>query len=157
MATNMATTSLDDLPRSIQLSSEDIILSDHHYWGGLRASLELATICKVFGRGFSMHSNSHAGISLAAMVHLAACVPNLDYALDTHYPWQQDEIISGGKLPIIDGKVALPDGPGLGVTIDETALLQAAQNYQACGLIDREDQSELRKHWPDWTYQPTKY
>ena len=46
MATNMCTTSFDDIPGSISAGSEDIILSDHHFWGGLRASIELARICK---------------------------------------------------------------------------------------------------------------
>ncbi len=39
-----------------------------------------------FGLGLSMHSYSHLGISLAAMVHLAAATPNLTYACDTHWP-----------------------------------------------------------------------
>jgi L-alanine-DL-glutamate epimerase-like enolase superfamily enzyme len=54
-----------------------VVLSDHHYWGGLRRSRLLAGICDTFGLGLSMHSNSHLGISLAAMVHLAAATPNL--------------------------------------------------------------------------------
>ncbi|HMB64883.1 MAG TPA: enolase C-terminal domain-like protein, partial [Eudoraea sp.] len=101
LATNMCTTSFEDLPKSIRLGSEQIILSDHHFWGGLRASMELFKICQTFGRGFSMHSNSHLGISMAAMVHLGAALPHLEYALDTHYPWQVQEVIKGGKLPIV--------------------------------------------------------
>src|SRR3954467_13800186 len=38
LATNMCTTSFDDLPGSVKHESEDIILTDHHFWGGLRAS-----------------------------------------------------------------------------------------------------------------------
>ena len=82
LATNMCTTSFDDLPSSIALGSEDIILADHHFWGGLRASMELARLCTVFGRGLSMHSNSHAGISLVAMTLLGAALPALVSALD---------------------------------------------------------------------------
>ena len=106
LATNMCTTSFDDLPGSVRLGSEDIILSDHHFWGGLRASVELARICGTFGRGLSMHSNSHIGISLAAMTHLAAAVPNLTYACDTHYPWQSEEVILGGRLKFEDGALS---------------------------------------------------
>ena len=32
------------------------------------------------------------------MTHLAAATPNLTYDCDTHYPWQTDEVIEGGKL-----------------------------------------------------------
>ena len=49
LATNMCTTSFADLPGSLRHNSEAIILSDHHFWGGLRASLDLARFCRVFG------------------------------------------------------------------------------------------------------------
>ena len=128
-ATNMCTTSFEDIPRSIQLGSEDIILSDHHFWGGLRASITLSGICETFGRGLSMHSNSHLGISLAAMVHLGGALPQVPYALDTHYPWQSDEIIMGGRMKFENGSVAVPTGPGLGVELDREALKALHQNF----------------------------
>src|SRR5690606_28693346 len=49
LATNMCTTSFEDIPGSVRLNSEAIILSDHHFWGGLRASIGLARICQTFG------------------------------------------------------------------------------------------------------------
>ena len=81
LATNMCTTSFEDLPGSIMTGSEDIILCDHHFWGGLRSCLQLSRLANTFNRSLSMHSNSHLGISLAAMVHLGAAIPQLDYAL----------------------------------------------------------------------------
>ncbi len=104
----MCTTSFEDIPGSVALGSEDIILSDHHFWGGLRATLELARICRTFDRGLSMHSNSHVGISLMAMTHLAAAIPNLTYACDTHYPWQSEEVIQGGRVTFEEGGVRVP-------------------------------------------------
>ncbi len=157
LATNMCTTSFDDLPRSIQLGSESIILADHHFWGGLRTSVELGRICQTFDRGLSMHSNSHVGISLAAMTHLAAAVPNLTYAVDTHYPWQTDEVVLGGKLEFIDGSLAIPDGPGLGVELDQDALKLLHKKYKDCGLTHRDDQVEMQKIDPEWTFQSTRW
>jgi glucarate dehydratase len=157
LATNMCTTSFDDLPGSVRTGSEDIILNDHHFWGGLHASMELAAICRVFGRGVSMHSNNHAGISLAAMTHLGAAMPNLSYALDTHYPWQEDEIIVGGRMPFEDGCVVLPKGPGLGVELDRTALERAHQAYLRCGLKERNDEIEMQKKVPGWKFAATRW
>ncbi|MFT7691898.1 MAG: glucarate dehydratase [Candidatus Latescibacterota bacterium] len=157
LATNMCTTSFDDLAGSVRWGSEDIILADHHYWGGLRASVELGRICSTFGRGLSMHSNSHVGISLAAMTHLAAAVPNLTYAVDTHYPWQSDEVIVGGRLKIEGGSLAIPDGPGLGVELDREALARLHQTYLECGLTHRDDQIEMQKVEPGWTFQSTRW
>ncbi|WP_282161021.1 enolase C-terminal domain-like protein [Ulvibacterium marinum] len=152
LATNMCTTSFEDIPSSIQFGSEHIILSDHHFWGGLRASMELNKICQTFGRGFSMHSNSHLGISMAAMTHLGAAVPHLDYALDTHYPWQVDEVIKGGKLRIEEGFVEVPKGPGLGVELDREQLQKLHTRFLECGLKERNDEVEMKKVNPDWKF-----
>jgi glucarate dehydratase len=157
LATNMCTTSFEDIPRSIQLGSEDIILSDHHFWGGLQASMGLAGLCQTFGRDLSMHSNSHLGISLAAMVHLGAAIPNFKYALDTHYPWQSDEIIIGGRLKFEGGQVAVPKGAGLGVELDRKSLAKLHQNYLKCGLTKRNDEIEMQKLQPGWTFKATRW
>ena len=152
LATNMCTTAFADLPGSVRLGSEQIILMDHHVWGGLRASLELARIGKTFGRDLSMHSNSHVGISLAAMVHLAAAVPELAYACDTHYPWQSEDVIAGPRWEFEDGAIAVPDRPGLGIELDRTALAMLHQNYLDCGLTHRDDEIEMQKVEPGWTF-----
>jgi glucarate dehydratase len=157
LATNMCTTSFADLPGSVALGSEDIILADHHYWGGLRASVELGRFCQTFDRGLSMHSNSHAGISLAAMTHLGAAVPNLTYALDTHYPWQSDEVIVGGRFEFEDGSLPVPAGPGLGVELDRDALQRLHERYLQCGLTDRDDEIEMQKVEPGWAFESTRW
>lgn len=157
LATNMCTTSFEDIPRSYTLGAEDIILSDHHFWGGLQDSMKLAAICQTFGRDLSMHSNSHLGISLAAMVHLGAAIPNFKYALDTHYPWQSDEIIIGGRMKFEDGAVEVPKGPGLGVELDRVALAKLHENYKKCGLTKRNDEIEMQKVQPDWKFMATRW
>jgi glucarate dehydratase len=157
LATNMCTTSFGELPGSVRLGSEDIILTDHHFWGGLRSSMELAAHCRIFGRGISMHSNNHAGISLAAMTHLGAAMPNLTYALDTHYPWQWEEIIVGGRMKIEGGCVTLPKGPGLGVQLDRAALKRQHEAYLRCGLKERDDEPEMQKKVPGWKFKQTRW
>ncbi len=157
MATNMCTTSFADLPGSLAHQSEAIILSDHHFWGGFRASLDLARFCAVFGRGLSMHSNSHLGISLAAMTQLAAATPNLSYDCDTHYPWQAGHDILVEPLPFQDGAIALPKLPGLGIEVDRDKLARLHANYLACGLTERNDEIEMQKVEPGWTFRATRW
>jgi glucarate dehydratase len=157
LATNMYVVADRHLPPNMAQDAFRVILSDHHYWGGLRASRELARICGIWGLGLSMHSNSHLGISLAAMTHLAAATPNLTYDCDTHYPWQIDEVIEGGKLRIEGGSLAVPEGPGLGVTLDRAELERLHRNYLDAGIAERDDEAEMRKHWPDWTFGRPKF
>ncbi len=157
LATNMCTTSFDDLPGSVEHQSEAIILSDHHFWGGFRTSLDLARFCAIFGRGMSMHSNSHLGISLAAMVHLAAAVPNLTYACDSHYPWQDGHDLLVDPLRFEDGAIAVPNAPGLGIEIDRNKLAVLHRQYVECGLTERNDEVEMQKIEPGWSFQATRW
>ncbi len=157
LATNMVTIAFGHIPKTVQLNAVQVILSDHHYWGGLRATQHLAAMCRTFGMGISMHSNSHMGISLAAMTHVGVTLPNLTYACDTHYPWQEDEVIEGGKLNIKGGVLAPPSGPGLGVRLDRKALAKLHQNYLECGIRKRDDAKEMRKHRPDFNPQRPRF
>ena len=152
LATNMVVTDFDEFRRSVALNSVQIVLADHHYWGGLRDTQILARMCDTFGLGVSMHSNSHLGISLMAMTHVAAAVPNLSYACDTHYPWQEpdEEVIKGGKLPIVDGCVKLNRTPGLGVELDYDQLAKLNDQYLTCGIRQRNDVTQMQKYDPSW-------
>ncbi|WP_414449654.1 glucarate dehydratase family protein [Burkholderia sp. 22PA0099] len=159
LATNMVVTDFDEFRRSVALNSVQIVLADHHYWGGLRDTQQLARMCDTFGVGVSMHSNSHLGISLMAMTHVAASVENLSYACDTHYPWQEpdEEVVKGGKLPIVGGCVALTDEPGLGLEIDREQLMKLHELYRTCGIRQRDDVGQMRKYKPDWTNRKPRY
>jgi glucarate dehydratase len=151
LATNMCVTAFGDIAESVRLGAVQVILSDHHFWGGLRASQRLAGICETFGLGLSMHSNTHLGISLAAMAHLAAATPNLTYALDTHTPWKSEEVIAGGPLVFTGGALTLPSGPGLGVEIDHDALNRLHEQYVKCGIRKRDDGGYMRTVQPDFS------
>src|SRR4029078_12437037 len=87
------------------------------------------------------HSNNPAGVSMAAMIHLASLIPELTMASDTHYPWLIDsaDIIVGPKLPIVDGRMKIPAAPGLGVELDHDKLARAHEVYEKCGMRDRDD------------------
>ena len=158
LATNMVVTDFNEFRRNVELGCPvKVVLSDHHYWGGLRATQRLSTMCQTFGLGLSMHSNSHLGISLVAMTHLAASVPHLSYACDTHYPWQDDEVVTGGRLRFEAGALKVPTTPGLGVTIDPTALARLHDNYLRCGIRHRDDLAQMRKYDPAFTGQQPRF
>jgi glucarate dehydratase len=160
LASNVAVTCFADLPPAFEQDAVQIVLCDHHYWGGMRQVQQLAKACQVWGRGLSMHSNSHLGVSLMAMAHAAAATPHLSYACDTHYPWSQarDEIVVGGRIPFVDGKIAIPDKPGLGVELDYDQLARGRERYARCPYRKRDDEAEMRKHVdPNWRRIPQRW
>ena len=148
LASNVAVTSFADIPEAVRTDAVQIVLSDPHYWGGLQQMQHLGKVCRTFGLGLSMHSNTHLGVSLAAMTHAAAATPHLTYACDTHYPWQseKDEVVAGGRVPIVDGCVRITDKPGLGVELDYDQVARGRERYAKCGYRKRDDEAEMRKH-----------
>jgi glucarate dehydratase len=152
MSTNMCVTSFAHIPEALQQKPIDVLLCDHHYFGGFAGCLALGPICKAAGWTMSQHSNNHAGVTMAAMIHLAASIPELTMASDTHYPWLIDgtDIIEGPKLPIQNGQMAIPSGPGLGVTLDHDRLARAHETYTKCGMHGRDDRSLMQRIEPGW-------
>jgi glucarate dehydratase len=158
LATNMVVTDDAEFAQNVRRGCPvRIVLSDHHYWGGLRTTQQLSRLCQTFGLGLSMHSNSHLGISLVAMTHLAASVPHLSYACDTHYPWQDEEVVQGGRLRFENGSLRVPRGPGLGVTLDREALARLHDNWLHTPIRRRDDLGQMRKYDPSFTGRQPRY
>jgi glucarate dehydratase len=152
MSTNMCVTSFAHIPEALKLKPIDVLLCDHHYFGGFAGCLALGPICKAAGWAMSQHSNNHAGVTMAAMVHLAASIPELTLASDTHYPWlvEGTDIIEGPKLTIAGGKMSISIGPGLGVTLDQDKLARAHETHRKCGMRGRDDKSLMQRLEPGW-------
>ncbi|MFB7594824.1 glucarate dehydratase family protein [Streptomyces sp. NPDC056160] len=152
LATNMCVTTFAEIREAFTKDAVQVVLCDHHYWGGLRNTGQLAAVCRAFGVGVSMHSNTHLGISLAAMTHVAATVPDLHHACDTHYPWQAEDVLTE-RLTFTGGRVAVPEGPGLGVELDREKLAFLHRRWLADdgSLRDRDDAAAMRITDPQWT------
>jgi glucarate dehydratase len=158
LATNMVVCDRQEFVQNQRLGFPiQTILCDHHFWPGFRATRELGAMCETFGLRLSMHSNSHAGVSLMAMSHLAATLPVLSYACDTHYPWQSEDVLAGGRVHFVDGCVPLSDKPGLGVELDRNALAMLHEQYLRCGYRERNDEREMQKHQPGYVKVKPRY
>jgi glucarate dehydratase len=152
MSTNMCVTRFEHIPPALRLQPVDIVLADHHYWGGIPACQELGRIGETVGWRLSQHSNNHAGITMAAMIHLGAVIPTLTCASDTHYPWlvEGTDIIEGANLPIRKGHMKVPEAPGVGVRLDLDKLARAHEVYRKCGMRERDDATTMRMVEPGW-------
>ncbi|MEU5311821.1 glucarate dehydratase family protein [Streptomyces sp. NPDC021562] len=152
LATNMCVTTFGEIQEAFTRGAVQVVLSDHHYWGGLRNTQHLAAVCRTFGVGVSMHSNTHLGISLAAMTHVAATVPDLHHACDSHYPWQTEDVLTE-RLTFDAGRVTVPDAPGLGVELDHVEVRRLHQRWldDDGALRDRDDAAAMRVAEPGWT------
>ncbi|MEU6394876.1 glucarate dehydratase family protein [Streptomyces sp. NPDC046939] len=152
LATNMCVTTFGEVAEAFRRGAVQVVLSDHHYWGGLRNTQALAAVCRTWGVGISMHSNTHLGISLAAMTHVAATVPDLHHACDSHYPWQSEDVLTE-RLSFDGGRVAVTDAPGLGVELDPDKVRVLHERWldeRFAALRDRDDAAAMRVLDPEW-------
>lgn len=130
LATNMVVTRMEHIKPAIQKGAIDIVLLDNHYMGGLNNVRYWAAICEAMGWGCSGHSNNHLGISMAIMTHMNCAISRVEYHADSHYPWTTQDIIKGPMLQFKDGKMKLPDAPGLGVEIDPDKFAALQENVK---------------------------
>jgi glucarate dehydratase len=133
MATNTVVVNTEQLASNVLRRAADVILLDTTLWGGIRACLRAAALCEAFKLGMAVHSSGELGIQLSTMLHLGAVLPGLSYAADAHYHHLADDVIVGGKLQYSGGRIAVPDGPGLGVRLDRDKVARYAELYRELG------------------------
>ena len=145
-ATNTVVVNFEQLAQSVRHDLVDVVLLDTTFWGGLRQAHKAGTVLETFQYGASVHSSGELGIQLASMLHLGAALPNLSFAADAHYHHLADDIIVGGKMAYVNGEIAVPKGPGLGVELDRDKLDLYAEYYREVGgyAYDRDPTR------PDW-------
>ncbi|WP_031464343.1 enolase C-terminal domain-like protein [Sciscionella sediminilitoris] len=133
LATNTVVVNFEQLAANVRDPAVDVVLLDTTFWGGIRPCVKAAGVCETFQLGVAVHSSGELGIQLATMLHLGAVVPNLAFAADAHYHHLREDIIEGGKFRYRNGKIAVPDAPGLGVRLDRDKLAEYAEFYERTG------------------------
>jgi len=133
LATNTVVINFEQLATNVRDPAVDVILLDTTFWGGIRPCVKAAGVCETFQTGIAVHSSGELGVQLATMLHLGAVVPNLAFKADAHYHHLVDDVIVGGLMPYVNGEIAVPKGPGLGVTLDRERVGKYAELYKSLG------------------------
>ncbi len=154
-ATNMIATSWRELGHAIHSQAVDIPLADPHFWT-MRGAVRVAQLCNEWGLTWGSHSNNHFDISLAMMTHAAAAAPGTITAIDTHWIWQEGQRLTRDPLRIVNGQIAVPEAPGLGVEIDMEQVEQAHALYRRLGSGARDDSAAMQYLIPGWKFDPKR-
>jgi glucarate dehydratase len=152
-ATNMVATDWRELDHAAQLHSIDILLADPHFWtmtGAVRAS----EFCREHELTWGSHSNNHFDISLAMFTHVAAAACGRTTAIDTHWIWQDGERLTREPLRIVDGAIAVPEPPGLGVEVDLDQIEKARLLHNSLNIQARDDARAMEFLIPGWRFDP---
>jgi glucarate dehydratase len=73
-------------------------------------------------------------------------------AIDTHWIWQDGEHLTREPLRIIDGAIAVPTAPGLGIELDMERVERAHALYQRAALGARDDAMAMQYLVPGWRF-----
>jgi glucarate dehydratase len=88
--------------------------------------------------------------------HVAAAAPGRINAIDTHWIWQDGQRLTREPLRIVGGSVAVPDAPGLGVSIDVAQVEKANELYRKAGAGARDDAAQMQRLIPGWKFNPKR-
>ncbi|MBF6068587.1 glucarate dehydratase [Nocardia farcinica] len=150
-ATNMIATDWRELGHTVRTGAVDIPLADPHFWT-MAGSVRVAQLCDAWGLTWGSHSNNHFDVSLAMFTHVAAAAPGEITAIDTHWIWQDGQRITRDPFRIVEGRIAVPRRPGLGVELDEERVAAAHELYLRAGLGDRNDATTMQYLIPGWQF-----
>ena len=96
----------------------EIVQPDNFYFGGYIRSMKVALMANAFGKTCVPHM-SGGDLGYLYDIHFVSAIPNAGphhetHGLSTHVPLE----CPTSSLKIVDGKIKVPTGPGLGIDID---------------------------------------
>lgn len=155
-ATNMVATDWGQLADALKLKAVDIPLADPHFWT-MQGSVRVAQLCRDWGGlTWGSHSNNHFDISLAMFTHVAAAAPGKIMAIDTHWIWQDGQRLTREPLKIVNGMIAVPKAPGLGIEVDMAEIEKAHEVYRKMSLGGRDDAAAMQFLISGWKFDPKR-
>ena len=111
----------------------DIIQPDVSHAGGISEVKKIVSMAEAFDVAAAPHCPL-GPIALAACIQIDACTPNVfiqEQSLGINYNEQGGDLLdylaNRDVFKFNDGFIAVPDGPGLGITIDRERVREAAK------------------------------
>ena len=116
--------------QAIQRRLADVICSDVHRVGGMQQFREMAAMAAQSAMQVCRHAGPEFGVSATAHLHLAATIPNLTSGNQTYATTIADDIVVEPVSQFSNGSLAVPERPGIGVTLDYDKVAKYAALYR---------------------------
>lgn len=117
----------------IGAGAADAISVDNQLDGGLLNLKRSAGLCDAAGFPVVKHSLGELGVATAAALHVICSSPNFLYANQAYTALLSDDVLKGNPLDPRDGTLAVPAGPGLGVTLDDEKVTRYSEEFARAG------------------------
>lgn len=131
---NEASWTRHDVLDVLKAGAADVVSVDNQMDGGLLNMKRAAGMCEAAGLPVLKHSLGELGVALYAGCHVMAATPNFLPASQSYASLLADDVVAGTEtLPYRDGRLPVPDGPGIGVELDRDKVGEYAELYQQRG------------------------
>jgi glucarate dehydratase len=130
-----------NLRQAVALGVPDAFCTDVNVHGGIGRALKFIAACEQMGLDFWCYSGD-SGIASAVYLHLAAVHAHIREPSQSLFHMQPLDVIAEGPFRPRDNVVPVPDGPGIGVTLDRDKLA-------FCHRLFAEDGPYNKFHDPD--------
>ncbi|MEK9833216.1 MAG: mandelate racemase/muconate lactonizing enzyme family protein, partial [Rhodospirillaceae bacterium] len=100
------------MKQHLDVRAADVLMPDLQRMGGITDYLNACALCAAYNQPVSSH------LFTEASAHVLAAQPHA--LMLEHMEWWEE--LFADPLPVEDGAVILPDGPGLGLTLRQDAL-----------------------------------
>jgi galactonate dehydratase len=137
-----------DFKQVFESDSVDVIQPDVSHAGGITELKKIAAMAEAYDVSMAPHCPL-GPIALASCIQIDACSPNAiiqEQSLDIHYNETSDVLDYLTDVSVFeyrDGYVDIPDGPGLGIEIDEEYVREQSGNVDWHNPIWRHDDGSI--------------
>ncbi|RWP96673.1 mandelate racemase/muconate lactonizing enzyme family protein [Mesorhizobium sp.] len=128
-------THIPDLRKAVRIGVPDFIVTNFAVLGGISRAVRFIGACETMGVGFWCYSGD-AGVATAAYLHMSAAMPWITEPSQSLFRWQIGDVIQGGPFRQTNNVVTVPEGPGLGVELDRSALVTWHAHFVEHGPLD---------------------
>jgi glucarate dehydratase len=125
-----------DLGKALAYGVPDALVTDVAGQGGFSRAMGLASACAGVGLDLWCYSGD-SGLGTAAYLHLCAAHPHIREPNQALLRQQPHDVIAEGPFAPRGNVVPLPEGPGLGVTLDPDRLAFCARLLRERGAPDK--------------------
>lgn len=108
----------------LESNTLQVVQPDLLFFGGLVRSIKVARMAQLMGRNCTPHISSK-GLGFLYMMHFASCVPNIGPYQEFKGNKDDVPVTSPVRLEPENGRITVPDSPGLGVEFDVGFLKNA--------------------------------
>lgn len=125
-----------DIRRAVALGVPDAFCTDVNVHGGIGRTVRFIGACEAMGIDFWCYSGD-SGIASAAYLHLAAAFAHVREPSQSLFRQQPLDVIEEGPFRPRNNVVAVPQAPGLGVTLSREKLAHCHRLFVEHGAYDK--------------------